>query len=219
MRNHTLWYPVVKERIWILYITAKYPHGHHLHSSRYTAQSDRMGTYLKWEGKITKKEGKIQSYICSAGLKRQKWLKEPRAKVWCQGQGNESSSLSLSAFHMELELLKCRTVMELCHHQYCLGKQGDSGPYIPLLRLSQTSWYIFSNQLHQLIYCRMEIFLSPITLLSPFYLFRAKGLWDKDLFLLHMATWSLRVAYLSNSGLSSATGNNITWNKLCPKKL
>jgi len=38
---------------------AKYPHGQHLFSSVCAAQSDSMGTCLKWEGKITKREERL----------------------------------------------------------------------------------------------------------------------------------------------------------------
>lgn len=172
-------------------------------------------------GQNYKERRKVQSYICSAGLKREKWLKEPRAKVWCQGPGNESPLLSLSAFHVEWGAAEVQSPDGLCHHHHCLGKQGDSGPYISFLRLSQTFCCIVSNQQHQSLYCRVEIliFLSPITLLSPFSPFRAQGLQDKDLFLLHTAIGSLKVAHLSYSGLSSATVITFIWNKLCPREL
>lgn len=165
-------------------------------------------------GKNDKQGRKIQSNICRAGLKSEKWLEEPRAKVRCEGPGQwELFAFSL-LFMWIGELLKCRILTGLCHHHHRLGKQGDSGPYISFLRLSQTFWCIFSNQQHQFLYCRMEtlVFLSLITLLPRFYLFRAQGLWDKDLFLLHTATGSLRVACLSNSGLSSATVITFSWN-------
>lgn len=113
----------------------------------------------------------------------------------------------LSAFHVEQGAAEVQNPDGTLPPSPPSGKTGEQWP-LHLIPEAFADFLVYlQQQQHQFLYCRMEtlVFLSLITLLPRFYLFRAQGLWDKDLFLLHAATGSLRVACLSNSGLSSAT--------------
>lgn len=183
--------------MWISYVTAYYPHGHHL------TASDKLHKWLhrklsEIRRQNSKEGGKIQPCICRAGLKREKGTQRFALKA----EGNGNHSFPLSSFPHGVR--SCWSAES--HSHWTL-------PPSPLFRINGSffSWqkifcYIFDNQQQQFLFCRLGIllFLSPIALLPPFYLFRAQSPWEQDLFLLHTTTGSHRVAHLSSSGLSRA---------------